>query len=242
MNARLEACYFGPGVDGRWDRMAAVLRQTATDHCPGWAVNIVSLNVSIQSRRLLREAMNTAKLKYWNDIIQNSEDGDRVLLIDTDTVVLRPLDPIWEKNFDLAYTVRPATFPLNGGVVFVRVSPALRAFFQAWVTENVRLIDDSSDQPQAWRNKYGGVNQAALAHVLDTNHGLRLATLPCLEWNCEDTTWHLFDPAVTRILHIKSALRLACLESQPIPAELAQLAAIWKARDRAARARLERAS
>ena len=181
------------------------------------------------------EACNTAKLAHWNDAVQASDDGDRLLLIDADAFILRPLDPVWEKEFDLAYTVRPTRFPLNGGVVFLRVSPAVRAFCQAWATENMRLLHDNADQRQPWRAEYGGINQASFAHMLRTDHQLTVETLPCREWNCEDTTWSDFDPAITRIVHVKGALRMACVQSQPILPGLAEIAAHWKACDHAVR-------
>ncbi len=234
---RLEACYFNAGGDGRWERLARVLRATAHRHCPAWRISVRDVPASLIERGKRGEACNTAKLEHWNNLVQTSPDGDRLLLIDADTFVVRPLEDIWDRPFDFAYTKRLSMFPLNGGVVFCRVSAKVRDFFARWTTENRRLIETKSDQPQQWRRDYGGVNQASLAAILPEPIGLEVVALPCAEWNCEDTSWAGFDPAVTRIVHVKSALRVACLESQPIPAHLAELAKLWKSIDREARSR-----
>jgi hypothetical protein len=231
---RLEACYFHAGGDGRWARLAAVLRATARQHCPGWGIQVQDVPPQLLERGKRGEACNTAKLEHWNAVVQASADGDRVLLIDADTFIVQPIDDIWDRTFDVAYTKRLSRFPLNGGVVFLRVSAAVRQFIARWVGENRRLMEHGSDQPQEWRHRFGGVNQASLMTVLSEPHDLEVLALPCAEWNCEDTSWDLFDPVATRIVHVKSALRLACLEPQPIPPELAHLAGLWKSLDRIA--------
>jgi hypothetical protein len=40
--------------------------------------------------------------------------------------------------------------------------------------------------------------KAALGAMLDGAAGWKLERLPCREWNCEDSSWPSFDPAVTR--------------------------------------------
>jgi hypothetical protein len=225
---RLEACYFGPGVDGRWNRLAQVLRATARQHCPTWAIHVHDVPVTLLERGKRQEALNTAKLEYWNERVQSAADGDRVLLIDVDTFIVRPIDDIWDRAFDLAYTARSSIFPLNGGVVFLRISAPVKAFFATWVAENRRLLEHRSDQSQEWRARCGGINQASFVAVMNQPHAIAILALPCAEWNCEDTSWAAFDPNVTRIVHVKSALRLACLDTQPVPPALATLASLWK--------------
>ncbi len=228
---RLDACYFGAGADGRWDRFARVLRATAQEHCPRWTVRVQNVSIKIQERGKRSEAMNTAKLEYWAAQVEAAQDGDQLLLIDVDTFIRRPLDEVWSHDFDLAYTTRSARFPFNGGVVFVNVSAHVKAFFRGWVQQNGLLLE-RSDQAQPWRQQFGGINQAALGRMFKTDHGLRLLQLPCGEWNCEDTSWASFDPAVTRIVHLKGALRMACVETQPVPPGLKDLASLWKAAER----------
>lgn len=236
----LRACYFDqPGADSRWRRLAAVLERSAREQCPGWDLDIVRLprvpRVDGGSRQWGFES-NTRKLEQWSGWVDAAADGARVLLVDADMLVLRPLDPVWDdETFDVAYSVRPAgaRYPLNGGVVAVRVGPAARAFFRAWVAENARMFADRRYHDR-WRAQFGGINQAALGALLEClDTDVRVATLPCLEWNCEDACWPAFDPAVTRILHIKSDLRQACLFPGPHRGRWPELVSRWRAVDQA---------
>jgi len=232
------ACYFGAGVKDQWPRLARVLAYTAAQHCAAWTLQIDAIGYPRPLARVSAGYVdNTHKLDRWCEVVAAAADGTQLLLIDADTVILRPLDSVWETAFDVAYTTRPATsrFPLNAGVIFVRVSDRSRAFLRAWRDENRQMLKDT-DRHQPWRKKFGGINQAALGAVLASPRAadMAIARLPCAEWNCEDSTWPLFDPAVTRILHVKSQLRLAIFQGVSGAARWKSLVALWRARELAA--------
>lgn len=234
----LYACYFGAGLQRQWPRLAHVLTATARQHCPDWTVWVESLpSPKAVLRATPGHVANTHKLDRWCEMVTSAPDGARVLLIDADTVILRSLDPIWEQLFDVAYTIRPvpSRFPINAGVVAVRVNARSRAFVTAWRDENRRMLADPA-RHLPWRKKFGGINQSALGAVLASKatRELGLTQLPCAEWNCEDSTWSAFDPAVTRILHVKSQLRLAIFQGVSGAARWKPLVALWRARELAA--------
>lgn len=244
MSRRLEACYFAiAGSDGRWDRLARVLDWTARAQLPGWQVTVNRLAAAPMPNHLGSRtyASNTEKLDHWATVVEASHDGDELLLIDADTMIVRPLDDIWARDFDVAYTTKTkGKFPLNGGVIFLRVSSKVKAFMRAWATENRRLFE-TSPRIAPWMFSHGGVNQASLAAVLATAPDLTVLELPCTEWNCEDTSWATFDPAVTRIVHVKGGpvaggLRAACLSQFAPDPTLAELRALWLGFERDARA------
>jgi len=187
-----------------------VLEHTARRHCPGWAIRVEELPAAPVAKRHQRESFveNTHKLAAWQRAVDEAPDGTGVALLDVDTFITRPLDPVWELDFDVAYTVRPdtVTIPFNAGVIFLRATAAARDFMRAWSEENQRLLENPDASP-GWRRKYAGVNQGALGHLLARRHAAKVVGLPCLEWNCEDASWKAFDPAVTRIVHVKSHLR-----------------------------------
>lgn len=232
---RLEACYF-EAAPSTFGRMARVLEATARRHCPGWRVNVRSI---VPPRRVSAlgipsHAHNTQKLEEWARLIAEALDGERVLLIDADTAILRPLDDVWAMDFDLAYTVRPegSTFPFNGGVVFVRVNARTRQFMERWRALNAEFLATNDGTHRAWRVKFGGINQASFGSLLEAGAGAELSIqpLPCAEWNCEDETWHAHDTDVTRILHIKGALRRTLfLKGQgPTPRAVERMANLWR--------------
>ena len=214
MTPRLEACAFQTGSDpaGMWARLVRVLAFSAARQCPGWDRQIQTITPPRMQSALgiPSHVHNTQKMEHWYQTVAAAPDGADLLLIDADTMILRPLDDIWDRDFDLAYTVKESRFPFNSGVVFLRVSPAVRAFASRWRDENRKMLGDARHH-QVWRKRFGGINQAALGRLLDAgdHQGLTLAKLPCLEWNCEDSSWAAYDPAVTRIAHLKGALRRA---------------------------------
>lgn len=210
MSPRLVASYFGGDV---YERLARVLQYSARQHCPAWAIDVQAIAspalVSAMGRQ--SHADNTAKMLHWCAAVAAAPDGARIGLLDADTLIVNPLDDVWHEPFDLAYTTKTGDrIPINTGVAFVRVTPALRAFMTAWRDVQVRMLADRAFH-HPWRRKYGGINQAALGYALETGlaHGIAVRTLPCAIWNCEDISWRTFDPATTRIVHIKSELRRA---------------------------------
>lgn len=227
---RLESCYFETSGMGRWTRLARVLQTTAETHCPEWSIAIDRLRPEIDpgSTVLRGWQANTQKLGIWNQRVQAAPDGDRILLIDADTMILRPLDDVWEQAFDVAYTTKRGPFPFNAGVIFIRVSDRTRGFMAAWVAANARVLADHHP-PVFWIRQFGGVNQSALAGLLaDRPADISIVELPCREWNCEDSTWRKYDPGVTRIAHIKGALRRACFDPFEASVETSDLSAVWR--------------
>lgn len=231
MTPRLHAVYFAETPADRlaWTRLARVLAYTAVQHCPDWAIDIEALPPAPRLPAMAGYVANTYKLDRWCALVESAGDGTPLLLIDSDTMIVRPLDPIWARPFDVAYTTKPGRFPFNAGVIALRVSDPVRSFLRAWRDENRRLLGDSKTH-RDWRRKYGGLNQAALGSILEAGRGrgLHIATLPCAEWNCEDSSWPAFDPAVARIVHVKSTLRRAVLGFAVTPPQIRPLVRLWR--------------
>jgi hypothetical protein len=205
---RLEGPYFG--AEGSiYARMARVLEHTARKHCPDWRINVSAVQPEPVHgvQRESKFVVNTQKLDLWCRTITEAPIGDRICLIDSDTFLENGLDEAWELDFDIAYTVRDYIIPINAGVFFVRVTPRTKEFFRRWRRETVEMYADVAYHMQ-WKEKYGGMTQASLGRILeDGDHGLNLLTLPCAGWNCEDSVWGTYDPASTRVVHVKSGLR-----------------------------------
>jgi len=237
----LAAAYFGSGAAGdQYGRLARVLEHTAGVHCPGWQIRVERLTAPASYTSAIGVAShvtNSQKLEWWRSIVIDAEDGDRVLLIDADMMITRPLEDVWTRPFDLAYTIRTeGRLPLNGGVVFVRVSPASRRFVDRWFAINQLFLRDANAH-RHWRTKYAGINQAAFGYMLERERdpALVLERLTCDEWNAENTAWAKFDPTFTRIVHLKSGLRRA-LFGMPAKPEYKRLIALWHALEKETKA------
>jgi len=210
---RLIACYDG----ALYARMARVLAASAAQHCPHWDRQIVARRLfDVKEVTVNARVRNSSvKLAEWVKAVDESPDGTPLLLIDADCLILRPLDDVWDRPFDVAYTKRdPARskLPHNAGVLFVRATPATRAFLHAWL-EDTKVIRTSTAKMQQARRQFGACDQAALATTLKrpVASAAAIVQLPCREWNCEDSEWGRFDPSLTRIVHIKGALREALI-------------------------------
>lgn len=227
-------------------RLARVLEWTAQQHCCGWAVDVCEVPAAPLSAPLTEAARlayehNAQKLDEWARVVETAADGECLALVDADTIILRPLDPVWGLAFDIALTARArgARLPINSGVVFVRVSEATRAFFRHWRDETRRMLATPAHHAP-WHRKYGGITQAALGFIRETRNtdGLLVRELSCQEWNCDETAWPMCT-AFTRIVHIKSGLR-GLIFGQPGPAlrsPIRELAGMWRRLERSAQMR-----
>ena len=221
-----------------------MLEFTARKHCPTWDLQITALEPTIPecASQNPSHGWNTVKLDWWVKAVLDAPDGTELLLIDADTVILQPLDELWTMPFELMYTVRDLGLPFNGGVVGIRVSPAVRAFMLAWQAENARMVTDRVHH-EYWRRLYGGINQASFGRLLARydpcpcevcaarGDGLPelpnvgMLALPCNEWNL--VRWDAFRSLHVRILHIKSRLRRAVFAPEGPPPSMAHLSAVW---------------
>lgn len=240
MTPRLVCVYFDAASSGQFSRLAEVLRWTAAQHCPTWDRAIDAIPAPTPPRRKLVEPAhlhNTEKLDRWVAAVDAAPDGQPMLLIDADTAILRPLDDVWQQPFDVAITVREpgCRLPLNAGVVFVRATAAARALLRRWRDINRQMVTDH-ELHREWKRRYGGLNQAALGCAMSERAiaDLALLRLPCLEWNCEDSSWSAFDPARTRILHVKSLLRKVIFRLAPAWPEVKPLTRLWLGLERQA--------
>jgi hypothetical protein len=232
--------YFG---GDQYPRLASVLRYTAEKRCPGWDVSVVKVDPTtlVAASGSLSHANNSYKLQWWRDAVNDAPDGARVLLADADTFVLADLDPLWVHEFDFAYTGRDACqYPLNGGVVAARVSARTRQWFDAWLRRDREFLADKAAH-WPWRKKYGGINQASLGSLLESDAadrlGLSVARLPCRVWNAEDTVWgrpdFRLETTPARVVHVKTALRMSVFGVMTHP-HLRPVVALWRQLEREA--------
>ena len=75
----------------------------------------------------------SGKVRFFYDALRGLRDESRVVFIDCDTLVLRPLDWVFNSNeFDIAVTWKPAGYPLNSGVLLARSTASTKRFLLQW--------------------------------------------------------------------------------------------------------------
>lgn len=213
-----------PHRRGEYERLLQALEKSVQHNSPKTPLNVVRFTedwVSQAANKFsTKEAQqsfvdNTNKMRAWEQVMLSHEDGDVLIIIDCDTLVLKDLSDVEADlgDNDVAFTMKYAKghFPFNSGVIITRVNERSREFFKQWREINEQFLADGRKH-ETYRAKYGGINQAALGYMIDNNQikGLNIKPLTCQEWNCEDSEWINLDHR-TRILHIKSDLRRACL-------------------------------
>lgn len=226
------------GPSNQYGRLARVLDMTAKEHCPSWDVVVEEIEPPTIQSQLGTTALadNHWKLSRWTRFVLDAPDGAEVLLVDSDMFVTRDLSAMWDIVGDLGITYREGVdrYPINGGVIAVRVSDRTKGFMCDWLRVD-RDFFENPDQHRPWRRRYGGMNQSSLGYMLERPDvaALDVDRLPCKKWNCEDTSWAQFGPE-TRLVHVKSALRMACFGVGPRTPGVAPLAQIWKGLDKRA--------
>jgi len=227
-----------------YGRLAKVLGKSVRHHCPTAEWDHRKMMPSAMVKGVPQHAcINTGKLWTWNEAVQQA-DGD-IVCMDADMLCLGDLAPAFDDEFDFGYTVRPGLKRYQGGAVYVRNTPAAKAFMQEWTEVNDALLDDPARLDDLI-HQFGGANQAALGVLLAEEGpaasalvgcrqdgyahpgrpyctvtwergGLRMKAMPCEVWNSCAQTWGTFGPA-TRLLHMTGRLRRAVMEGRrPAP-------------------------
>jgi hypothetical protein len=105
----------------------------------------------------------------------------------------------------------------------MRPTAAARAFVAEWAA----LAKHFATHEPAEVERHSGVDQAALNRALEQNSEAAVLRLPCRIWNATQTEWARAD-ADTRVVHVKSALRRACLSHEPTPDGCEWLVERWR--------------
>lgn len=199
--------------DEAFGRMGQALKLSVEANCPDAEfVEVITDRPNERPGLLRHYTDNHAKLLEWRDAVNEADDGEHLVLMDADTLVLGDLSPAFEEPFDMGWTWRPGRLPVNSGVVYVRVNDRSRAFMDAWAARDAALMEHRALASHG-RSKYGGANQASFMWLITHGGGHDIArchALMCKHWNSVDQTWCDFDEN-TRVLHIKGRLREACL-------------------------------
>lgn len=154
---------------------------------------------------------NMLKFRSWVHYINRCEDGEEVMLIDSDTFIVNNPEHVFYMGFDLAITVRSKKQKVNTGVVFIRVSDKIKRFFNKWLEVQEQFYKDYSigDVKETlgyeWYRSWAGINQAALMYCIQKGYskefGLELLMFPCKLYNACMEDWYAPAPKNRYIIH-----------------------------------------
>ncbi len=123
-----------------------------------------------------------------------------VVLMDTDTILIRDIDEVFEQEFDIAITVKDHYRNwLNAGVVFVHPTEKAFGILELWTKE--------IDRAKNYKRKTGhaGFAQPVFVWLHDNNmFDGNILKIPCAKYNCVQP-WN--DYKTASVIHVKSGLR-----------------------------------
>jgi hypothetical protein len=225
---KILGCVFDYNQGDRYQRLADVWEYSIHKAMPKANVTLVKMPTPKDVKRNSGFTSNHEKFKYWKAFIDSCDDGDHVVLMDVDTYMRQSIADAFDHDFDIGLTKRTAmAFPYNGGVVFVKVNDRSRRFIEFWSEIDYKMYHDKALH-DPYRQKYRGQNQAALGYCLEHNDtGAVVAEFRCSVYNACNDDWLKFCD-VTRVVHVKSNLRRACLGETGIPSKLKPIVVEWR--------------
>lgn len=228
---KLHSVYFGSSKS--YERFAQTLQYSATKNSPNTPLIIHSIseeNLPFKPARSgigpsRHDYINTIKTIFHNQIMQQAEDGELVGMLDLDLLILGDLSAAEEGDYDLGVTTRPQKSTINSGVVFVRVSPKTKSWYQDWCDRVLALFRE----PQKLRRlkaRYAGINQSALGLKLTEKHDLKIKEFPGVIWNCTPINYIKFSPE-TKVLHLLEEGRFIKRNLQNSRGKLHKVQQVW---------------
>jgi hypothetical protein len=130
--------------------------------------NVSFLPTSTPASKLSnRQQRVPAKLEQWAGIMRSGsiDYGDLIVFIDVDTIVTANIAEALPLDFDLLFTWREAKVPINTGVIVVRQSEIVTAFFEEW-RDLTRQIYEHPEQLREARQRNGAASQDALWQLM----------------------------------------------------------------------------
>lgn len=213
-------------------RLLEVFEASIRRHMPGCEICSLRIDPPDHSgAKKLAFLSNTSKLQIWAaEMKRAAYDGENVIFADCDMICTKDVSPVFDMDFDVAYTVRDdhTNIPLNGGIVFAKPTKAALRFFTKWAEVDARMYEDWNFHCP-WRIKYAGMNQASFGYVrehMEEAPGVTLLELPTTIYNAVNTDWHLIS-SDTVFIHIKSQLRKAVLTGAAPSGTMAPAMQLW---------------
>jgi hypothetical protein len=198
---------------GDYEAMYKVLVKSAEIFMPGVSVDTIRF-LPGQRRHNHTPSLqaNHAKMLAWAEYIEGVDDD--VVFTDADMFANGDLRDVFkEYDFDVAVTYRDySKIPINGGVVFVRNTPAAKDFIRLWATEDTLLYENATEHLR-WRKVCHGMNQASLGKMMaEEKYAAKLIKLPCSRYNACEDTWGMYDKHKPYMVHCKSMMKRALMD------------------------------
>ena len=198
----LLAVYFNRG--GTYKPLLRAFAKSADRHVDG---TVSILQIPMPPKADHKRDTATAFIAAANMVLNMDEN---IAVCDCDLMFAGDISDAFEYDFDIGITVRESfKHPYNTGLWFYRPTDNARLFVNEWIGRTQVLVEHF-DQNLDFITQHGGIDQASLALTLDSHIPCKVNRFPCHVWNAEQSTWKYMN-YLTKVVHIKSGLRKACL-------------------------------
>lgn len=204
MRVRILSVYFNRS--NRYSALRTVFERSAAKHMRGVPVEIINLPMPKLADH--REDTATAFIAAASRVLKIDEP---VAVCDIDLMFRGDItEAFFDRGFDVGITTRSGfKHPYNTGVWFYRPTDKAREFVTAWIAET-RHLASKRESNLRYIIENGGIDQASLATMIRAELPAKVLHLPCHAWNAEQSSWKDMTED-SRVVHIKSGLRSACL-------------------------------
>ena len=148
---------------------------------------------------------NYIKMREWHKFLHGCQEGEKVIFMDCDMLLLGDISSGFAEDFDFAFTKADRKKePINTGTVFVRNTRASRRFIDVWLQICERMYVEE-DFHTHWRKvrRYWGISQASLGYVLEEEcFEARIKYLPLEIYNASGNQLRPLSPQ-TKVIHVK---------------------------------------
>lgn len=204
----------------RYNKFLKVFKRSAKKHMPN--EKITTLNMQMPPNIDHKRDTAYAFIKAAEYAINSN---NRLVITDVDLMFTGNILKAWNYNFDIAVTVRDDP-KYNTGVWFYRPTANSKSFVKEWIQETKRLMNDY-DKEYDFIHSNGGLDQASLCSTINKNKNAIIKELPCVEWNACQHEWKDVNKN-TKVVHVKSKLRLVAVNNKDIPEDMEYLKPLAK--------------
>jgi hypothetical protein len=214
--------YFSHPKNKQFFYMLEVLKLSFQENMPESRLEVHLIDPPRQGGKSWTITANNHKLPLWTKIVH--EATEPIALIDCDMMLIGDISDAFDKDYDIAYTVRPGPLPFNAGAIYVKPTQLAKDFFDLWLSVNNQMYRDVHFHG-TYRRKYGGLNQAALGFLLEQReYSAQVRTLPGHVFNACHGQW---GRPGNKLIHIKDKLRRSMFGEQPVQANMKKIVRTW---------------
>jgi len=134
--------------------------------CQNLYPNLVFLKKERETHNYVK--INSSRFKHYIEVINDHFiDGDNVLIIDCDTLILKDFSSVYSEKFDIGFTYKITGFPINFGVIFGKISVKFRETIN-YIYDDLKITLESKRLLKFATSISGAADQHSINKLVNT--------------------------------------------------------------------------